>query len=136
MTELRTWMLILLVCLPKNQSTIWLSLGRGRCLANFHIKNVPEAFFFARVSDLKFSLHKVAYVSFASLEHLECYKKCCHSVRLLTIYSSLIWLYISDRICYSKGDKLENTIILSFTWNSAAFPGGVKVIGFCAMTKR
>lgn len=32
-------MLTLLVCLPKNRSAIQLSLGKGRCLADFHIKN-------------------------------------------------------------------------------------------------
>lgn len=86
-------------------------MGEGGALRTFILRMCLRLLDSEIVSDLKSPLPKGAYVSFASLECVECYIKCCRSVRLLSIYPSLIRLSLNDRICDSKDVKLENTRI-------------------------
>lgn len=92
MTELGTRMLSLLVCLKTSSQSDCL-LGEGGALwgkKKFILRMCLRLLYSGIVSDLKFPLHKVAYVSFASLERLGCSIKWRHSVRLLIMYPPLI----------------------------------------------
>lgn len=93
MTELGSRMLTVLVCLKTSSQSDCL-LGEGGALwkkkKKFILRMCLRLLYSGIVSDLKFPLHKVAYVSFASLERLGCSLKWRRSVRLLIMYPPLI----------------------------------------------
>lgn len=58
------------VCLKSNPQSDCL-LGEGGALLTFILRMYLRLLYFGIASDVNFPLHKVAYVSFASLEYLE-----------------------------------------------------------------